>query len=173
MQTFWISSSTIHPPTVTASAFAIWNFLASGAINNGTLVASSAFSMCWSWVYISDGTLYSSAWEHFCVHFKIIWWWTSYLCIRMFQMQVNVHRSFDSLVDISGNYKRYNIPVWDCIDEISRRPFSIVRGGCVCSGTSGAIFERCGSWIRSERGRRTSAVSESVSLTCESAFHFV
>ena len=63
MQTFWISSSTIHPPTITASAFAVWNFLASGAINNGTLAASSVFSMCWSWVYISDSTLYSSAWD--------------------------------------------------------------------------------------------------------------
>ena len=72
--------------------------------------------------FTSTATL---AWEHFCVHVEIIWWWTSYLCIRL---QVNVHRSFDSLVDISGNYKRYNIPVWDCIDEISRRPSLIVRG---------------------------------------------
>jgi len=176
LQTFCISSLTIHPPTITTSIFAVRNFLASGAIGKSTLAACSAFSTCWSRVYVSDSALYSSVWEHFGVCVEIIWWWSSYPCIGMFQLRVDVHRTFDSLVDIPDNYSRYDIPVWDWasgVDENSRRPFSTIRGGCVCTRTSGAIVERCGSWMRSERGRRTAAVSESVSLTCESAFHFV
>jgi len=134
MQLFCILSLTIHPSTITASVFAVWNFLASRAIGKGALAACLAFSTYWSWVYISDGTLYSGVWEHFGVCVEIIWWWSSYPPIRMFQLWVNVHRTFDSLIDISDNYSRYDIPVWDWasgVDENSRRPFSTIRDGCV------------------------------------------
>ena len=44
MQPFCILSLTIHPPTITASIFAVQSFLASGAIGKGVLV-SSVFDM--------------------------------------------------------------------------------------------------------------------------------
>jgi len=49
------------PPTITASVFAVRSFLASGEIGKGALAACPAFSMCWGWVYVSNGTLYLGA----------------------------------------------------------------------------------------------------------------